>query len=91
MDMDQSAVFLAGSILTMLGIIIVVMGIVTINNILHKYWKPIRIFTEDSFTLFPPTTTRFLSEEEATKITPATGNDKNKDSDSKNVDLSKNK
>lgn len=91
MDMDQSAVFLAGSILTILGIIIVVMGIVTINNILYKYWKPIRIFTEDSFTIFPSTAPRFLSEEEAAKITPTMGTDKNKDSDSKNVDLSKNR
>lgn len=39
MDMDQAAVFLAGSILTMLGIIVVVGGVVIINNIIHKYWK----------------------------------------------------
>jgi len=42
MDMDQSAVFLAGSILTMLGFIVVVIGIVIINNIFHRYWKPIK-------------------------------------------------
>ena len=39
MDMDQAAVFLGGSILKMLGFIIVVAGIVVINNIIHKYWK----------------------------------------------------
>ena len=39
MDMDQAAVFLAGSILTMLGVIVVVGGVVIINNIVHKYWK----------------------------------------------------
>ena len=39
MDMDQAAVFLAGSILIMLGIIVIVSGIVVINNIIHKYWK----------------------------------------------------
>jgi len=39
MDMDQSAVFLAGSILTMMGFIVVVAGVVVINNIIHKYWK----------------------------------------------------
>ena len=89
MDMDQSAVFLAGSILTMLGFIIFVIGIVIINNILHKYWKPIRIFSEDSFTIL--STPRFLSDEDAAKIVPAPNNDKNKDSDSKNVDLSKNR
>ena len=49
MDMDQAAVFLAGSILTALGFVVVVMGIVVINNIISRYWKPIRIFTEDSW------------------------------------------
>lgn len=39
MDMDQAAVFLAGSILTMLAIIVIVGGVVIINNIIHKYWK----------------------------------------------------
>ena len=47
--MDQAAVFLAGSILTALGFIVVVMGIVVINNIISRYWRPIRIFTEDSW------------------------------------------
>ena len=39
MDMDQAAVFLAGSILTMMGLIVIVAGAVIINNIIHKYWK----------------------------------------------------
>jgi hypothetical protein len=39
MDMDQAAVFLAGSILTMVGLIVIVAGAVIINNIIHKYWK----------------------------------------------------
>jgi hypothetical protein len=89
MDMDVAAVWLGGSILTMLGFIVVVIGVVTINNILHKYWKPIRIFTEDSFTTM--STPRFLSEEDATRIAPTLDGDKNKESDSKNVDLSKNR
>ena len=42
MDMDQSAVFLAGSILTALGFVVVVVAAVIINNILHKYWKPVQ-------------------------------------------------
>lgn len=62
MDMDQAAVWLAGSILTMLGFIVVVLGIVAINNILHKYWKPIRIFTVDSWYINPPK--RFAEPEE---------------------------
>ena len=39
MDMDQAAVFLAGSILTMTGLIVIVAGAVLINNIVHRYWK----------------------------------------------------
>lgn len=39
MDMDQAAVFLAGTILTALGFIIIVAAAVVINNIIHKYWK----------------------------------------------------
>jgi hypothetical protein len=67
--MDQAAVFLAGSILTMLGFIVVVAGIVTINNIMHKYWKPIRIFTVDSWYINPPT--RYAEPEEV--IIPTKG------------------
>jgi hypothetical protein len=54
MDMDQAAVFLAGSILTALGFIVVIVAIVAINNILHKYWKPVKIFTPDSWKGFNP-------------------------------------
>ena len=54
MDMDQSAVFLAGSILTALGFIVFVIAVVAINNILHKYWKPVRMFTPDSWKGFNP-------------------------------------
>ena len=39
MNIEQAATLLAGSILTMLALIVVVIGIVTINNIIHKYWK----------------------------------------------------
>ena len=39
MDMDQAAVFLAGSVLVMMGFVIIVVGVVVINNIIHKYWK----------------------------------------------------
>jgi hypothetical protein len=61
MDMDQAAVFLAGSILTMLGFIVVVIGIVAINNILHKYWKPVAWIKYD----LPP---RFITRAELATI-----------------------
>jgi len=56
--MDQAAVFLAGSILTMLGFIVVFAGIILINNLLSTYWKPVKMFRYDT----PPD--RFLSDEE---------------------------
>lgn len=68
MDMDQAAVFLAGSILTMMGFVVIVIGIIVINNIIHKYWKPVRIFTPDSWNINPPQ--RFISEDELTRVAP---------------------
>ena len=69
MDMDQAAVFLAGSILTALGFVVVIVAIVIVNNILHKYWKPVKIFTSDSWNLSPPV--RYATPEELEKIEPA--------------------
>jgi hypothetical protein len=54
MNMDQAAVWLAGSILTTLGFIVVIAGIILVNNILHKYWKPVKIFSADSWNVNPP-------------------------------------
>jgi hypothetical protein len=42
MDMDQATVFLAGSILTGLGFIVIAITILVINNLLSKYWKPVK-------------------------------------------------
>jgi hypothetical protein len=42
MDVDTAAEVLAGSILTGLAFIVFVITIVVINNIFHKYWKPIK-------------------------------------------------
>ena len=39
MDIEQAATFMAGSILIMVGFIVIVAGIVTINNIIYKHWK----------------------------------------------------
>ena len=64
MDMDQAAVFLAGSILTALGFVVVVIAIVIINNILSKYWKPVKIWR------FEEHPSRFASQEELDRIAP---------------------
>ena len=69
MDMDQAAVFLAGSILTALGFVVVVAGIVVVNNILHKFWKPVRIFTADSWAAINPPH-RFASQDELDRVAP---------------------
>jgi hypothetical protein len=69
MTMDQSAVFLAGSILTALGFVVVILAIVVVNNVLHKYWKPVRIFTSDSWAPFS-VHSRYATEEELARITP---------------------
>ena len=68
MDMDQAAVFLAGSILTALGFIVVVISIVVINNIIAKFWKPVKLFTADSWNINPPE--RFASQEELNRVAP---------------------
>jgi hypothetical protein len=41
MDIDQASTFFVGSILVMLGFIVVAAGIVVINNLFAKYWKPV--------------------------------------------------
>ena len=44
MDMDVAAATLAGSILFVLSLVVMVIGVVVVNNILSKYWKPIQFF-----------------------------------------------
>lgn len=63
MNMEQAAVFLAGSILTMMGMIVIIAGIVIINNIIVKYWKPITMFRYD----YRPV---YYKQEEPTGIEP---------------------
>ena len=71
MDMDQAAVFLAGSILTALGFVVIIGAMVVVNNLLHKYWKPVKVFTDDSFMPFKHSdNTRFATQEELEKIAP---------------------
>jgi hypothetical protein len=40
MDMDQAAVWLAGTILTVLGFLTILAGVLVANNLVAKYWKP---------------------------------------------------
>jgi hypothetical protein len=54
MDIDQAAVWLSGSILTTLGFLVIIGGIIIVNNLLHRYWKPVKMFTPDSWKAFNP-------------------------------------
>ena len=65
--MDQAAVFLAGSILTMMGFVVVTIGIIVINNLIDKYWKDLGWF---KFT-FHTEPSRFATQDELTAIDKA--------------------
>lgn len=74
--MEQAASFLAGSILIGLGFVVLVVTVVTINNILSRYWKPVRLFTPDSWKAFNPPQEQFASQEELSRIAPTFDNSK---------------
>ena len=61
MDMDQAAVWLAGSILFALGAVVLVGAVIVINNMIHNYWKPVKMISWS----YPPT--RFAEQHELDK------------------------
>ena len=63
MDMDQAAVFFAGSILVMMGFVVVAIGVIVINNLIDKYWKNLGWF---KWSYHEPT--RFMTEQEAAAL-----------------------
>ena len=67
MDMDQAAVFLAGAILTVLGFLVVLGGILVANNLVAKYWKSWGWSWMPQWAHEP---TRFMTHEEKEKIAP---------------------
>lgn len=68
--MEQASVFLSGSILIMLGLIVVFIGLVAINNVIYKFWKPIKLW---QFHDYPPS--RFATHDEVQKMEPQIGED----------------
>ena len=67
MEMDKIAVFFAGSILVTLGIVVVALGIIVINNLIHQYWKPVTWFKyQYKAVYFDPTTGEQLVKTEET-------------------------
>jgi len=68
MDMDNAAVFLAGTLLYALGILIILSATIIANNLIYKYWKS---FGWTFFpTLFHQEPSRFMTPEEAAKMDP---------------------
>lgn len=66
--MDSAAVFLAGTILYALGILIILSATVIANNIIHKFWKSFGWRWTPQWMNEPPP--QFISPEEAEKIAP---------------------
>jgi hypothetical protein len=50
---EQMANWLVGSILFALGSIVLVFGLILINNLLHKYWKPVTIVMWRNESVYP--------------------------------------
>jgi hypothetical protein len=54
MDLDNAATFLLGSVGYGMGFILWIAVVVVVNNLLHKHWKPVKMFTPDSWKAFNP-------------------------------------
>ena len=50
---EQMANWLIGSILFALGVLVLVFMCVLINNLLHKYWKPVTVVFFRNESLYP--------------------------------------
>ncbi len=68
MDMDQAAVFLAGSVLTALGFLVILGAVLIANNLVAKYWK------SWGWSFYPSwmhdAQPRFMTHEEEAKVAP---------------------
>ena len=42
MDIDSAATFFVGTILIGLGVIIIAMVVLLLNNLFNKFWKPVK-------------------------------------------------
>ena len=54
MDLDTYLTFAMASLLISIGVIFLSLTAILLNNLLHKYWKPVRFFTKDSWAFNPP-------------------------------------
>ena len=79
MDMDSAAVFLAGTILYALGILIILAATIIANNLIHKYWKT----WGWKFMAWAHEPHHFMTPEEAAKIAPTMDSQKDQNGKSK--------
>ena len=68
MEMDKLAVFFAGSILVTMGMVVISAGIILVNNLIHKYWKPMTWFKYEYKAVYfdPKTGEQFVKPQEPT-------------------------
>jgi len=73
MTMEQLSVFFAGSVLFTLSVIVIIAGIIAINNLMHRYWKPVTWFKYDYRPVyFDPDTGEQLAKHEEPTLTTLT-------------------
>jgi hypothetical protein len=53
MIVEQMSNWLIGSILFVLGSMVLVLGVVLINNLLHKFWKPVTVVYMRNESVYP--------------------------------------
>ena len=44
MSMESSAVFMSASILITIGVVVIVIGLLIVNNLFTSFWKPVKMF-----------------------------------------------
>ena len=66
MDMDQAAVFLAGSILIAIGFLVILVTVLIANNLVAKFWKSWGWKFTPTYWDDPAPT--FMTQEQADKI-----------------------
>jgi hypothetical protein len=52
MSIEQAASFMTVSILFSVALIVLVACACAINYLINRFWKPVRVFTQDSFWVF---------------------------------------
>jgi len=52
MSIESASNFLVGSVLIAVGVLVLIACAVAINNLLHRFWKPVTVFSADSWALF---------------------------------------